>query len=212
MNIQKIAYPLLGLTLAGAIAFAGTTPAVAAEAASSSHSQACQSEDLERYGVDTGLLCKIIEVGDSLEFGSDEKSLTTTLTDDQLKSEHGFTQQQVTDFRAILAGTYKPKPAEGVYADRSSRFYISNEALQSGTFAVLATAASAGPEALSAAFVTVSSLMTGGVGTIISGGVALLGTGFFVALAAKITGALAQGKGVAFYPKWDFPPLRVEIE
>lgn len=77
---------------------------------------------------------------------------------------------------------------------------------------MLVTAAEAGPEALAAAFVGLSSMMAGPVGTIIGGGVALLGTGFFIALAMKITGALAQGKGLAFYPQWDFPPLKVEIE
>lgn len=79
-------------------------------------------------------------------------------------------------------------------------------------FAVLATAAAAGPEPLAAAWVGVSSMIGGPVGTIVSGGVALLGIGFFVNLAGKILGVIAQGKGVALYLDWGFPPIAPEIE
>lgn len=213
MSIQKYTFPLVGLTVAGAMTLAGVAPASAAEVNVPHQHVACEAGTFQDTGVDTELLCKIIDVSSYLEFGSDGRSLTTTLTDEQLVTDYGFTDAQVADFRAILDGTYKPPaPPEGIYTERSARFYISNADLQAGAFAVLATAANAGPEALAAAFVGVSSMMGGPVGSVIGGGVALLGTGFFIALAAKITGALVQGKGVAFYPQWDFPPLRVEIE
>ena len=76
----------------------------------------------------------------------------------------------------------------------------------------MATAAGSSPEALAAAWVGVSTMIGGPVGTIVAGGVALLGIGFFVNLAFKITGALAQGKGVALYLEWGFPPIVPEIE
>ena len=95
------------------------------------------------------------------------------------------------------------------YEARSgARFYISYDDLTAGVFAVLA----AGPEPLAAAWVGVSSMIGGPVGTVVSGGVALLGIGFFVNLAGKILGAIAQGKGVALYLDWGFPPIVPEIE
>ncbi|WP_166984980.1 hypothetical protein [Canibacter zhoujuaniae] len=213
MTIQKIALPLVGLTVTTALTFVGITPASAAEIEVPNNQVVCTVETLHNTWADSELLCKIVDISSYLKFGSDGRSLTTTLTDAQLVTDYGFTSAQVADFREILAGTYKPPaPPVGVYAERSARFYISNEDLKAGAFAALAIAAEAGPEALAAAFVGVSSLMGGPVGSIIGGGVALLGTGFFIALALKITGALAQGKGVAFYPQWDFPPLTVAIE
>lgn len=161
-------------------------------------------------GADINLLCKIIEVGKQIQFGTDAKTLTTTLSDRDLIDQYRFTQQQVNDFRAILSGTYKPN--ELIHADRSSApFYISNDNLKGGIFTVLVSASSVGPEALAATFVDLASMM-GPVGTIVGAGVAVLGTGFFVDFAMKITGALVQNKGLAFYPIWAFPPLRVEIE
>ena len=46
----------------------------------------------------------------------------------------------------------------------------------------------------------------------LSGGVALLGIGFFIDFAAKITGAMLQDKGVALYVSWGFPPVKPKIE
>ncbi|MCI7671176.1 MAG: hypothetical protein SOX57_08895 [Schaalia hyovaginalis] len=79
-------------------------------------------------------------------------------------------------------------------------------------FAIIATAASTSPEALAAAFVAVSSMIGGPVGSALAAGVSLLGIGFFANLAVKITGALVQGKGVAFYAKWGFPPIVARVE
>jgi len=54
---------------------------------------------------------------------------------------------------------------------------------------------------------------TGGpVGAAISGAAGLLGATYFVDLATKITGAVAQGKGITWYSKWGFPPITAEIE
>lgn len=117
-------------------------------------------------------------------------------------------------FRAILAGDYEPStPQISFYAEEEGkRFYISHEALKTGAFAALVTAAETSPEALAAATVAVSSMMGGPIGTALSGGVALLGIGFFIDFAAKITGAMVQGKGVALYDSWGFPPVKPKIE
>lgn len=55
-------------------------------------------------------------------------------------------------------------------------------------------------------------MIGGPVGSALAAGVSLLGIGFFADLAVKITGALVQGKGVAFYAKWGFPPIVARIK
>lgn len=164
---------------------------------------------------DIKLACKIAELPQKhLSFSDDGKNLETDLSDDQLRNDFAFSDKQVDGFRAILAGNYQPStPNISFYSEEEGkRFYISNEGLKAGTFATLATAATAGPEALAAAFVAVSSLIGGPMGGIFAAGVGLLGAAYFADLAVKITGALAQGKGLALYLTWGVPPIDAKIE
>ena len=69
-----------------------------------------------------------------------------------------------------------------------------------------------GPAALEAAFFAWGAVSGGPIGAAIAGAAGLLGEAYFVDLAAKITGAVAQGKGITWYSKWIFPPITVEIE
>ena len=81
------------------------------------------------------------------------------------------------------------------YEARSgARFYISYDDLTAGVFAVLAAAAAAGPEPLAAAWVGVSSMIGGPVGTVVSGGVALLGIGSSLILQARFLERLLRVK------------------
>lgn len=50
------------------------------------------------------------------------------------------------------------------------------------------------------------------LGIIVGMSTAVLGSVFFADLALKITGALVQGKGVAFYLDWGIPPVTTAIE
>ncbi|WP_165164563.1 hypothetical protein [Corynebacterium qintianiae] len=164
---------------------------------------------------DIALACKIAQVGNEHFSQSDDgKALKVDLSDGELESVYGFNAQQVGDFRAILDGSFVPASArqESTALREGPRYYISNEALTAGTFVALATAAEAGPYALAAASTALGGVIGGPIGAAISGGIALLGVGFFIDLAAKIIGALAQGKGVALYPQWGFPPLESAIE
>lgn len=94
----------------------------------------------------------------------------------------------------------------------AARFYLSNSDLQAGTFAVLSTAAQAGPAALMAAWTSISTALAGPLGTIAGLGTAILGGAFFADLGLKITGALVQGKGVVFYLDWGIPLVTTAIE
>lgn len=158
---------------------------------------------------------RVISLGENLQFKDDTGALSVHLTDADLRTRFGFSDNDVNHLRAIVAESARADKDvyEHDYIVRSgARFYISNQDLTAGVFSVLATAAGSSPEALAAAWVGVSTMIGGPVGTIVAGGVALLGIGFFVNLAFKITGALAQGKGVALYLEWGFPPIVPEIE
>lgn len=89
---------------------------------------------------------------------------------------------------------------------------MSNAMLMSGAAAALVVAAETSPAALMAAWVTVSSALTGPLGTVAGFSTAVLGSMFFADLAVKITGAVVQNKGVAFYLTWGIPPVETEIE
>ena len=157
---------------------------------------------------------RVISLGDNLRFKDDTGALSVQLTDDDLRTRFGFGDDDVKHLRAVVAESARGDKSvlnQDYEARSGARFYISYDDLTAGVFAVLATAA-AGPEPLAAAWVGVSSMIGGPVGTVVSGGVALLGLGFFVNLAGKILGAIAQGKGVALYLDWGFPPIVPEIE
>lgn len=173
----------------------------------------CQARTLDSAGVDGQLVCKIIEVGRYIKLSQDGKSLRTTLSDNQLRQRYAFSEENLKDFHSVLQGTYtSPTSQLNRIVERSGpRFYISAADLQAGVFGAMTVAAGVGPEALAAAVVALSSAF-GPIGPVLSGGIALLGYGFFAAFAVKILGAVAQNKGLAFYPKWDFPPVRIEIE
>lgn len=174
-------------------------------------------QQLDEIGLDGELIEKLLTVSNHITFSDDQKSLEIDLSDNVLMEEYGFTEQQIVDFKAILNGTYQaPSVSTDFYADypatRAARFYLSNGDLQAGVFAVLATAAQAGPAALMAAWTSISTALAGPLGTIAGMSTAVLGATFFADLALKITGALVEGKGVAFYLDWGIPPVKTAIE
>lgn len=178
-------------------------------------------KELESTGVDAELMIKLLEVSNYISFNNDQETLNVSLSDDSLRNEHGFTETQLQDFKAILDGTYQSE-VEQVTAGESDQVvaassgyragYLSNFALKSGTFAALGAAAQVSPAALMAAWTGVSSLLAGPLGTVAGISTAVLGGAFFADLALKITGAITQGKGVAFYLDWGIPPVKTAIE
>lgn len=220
MNVQTMLITSSALSIALACSGAGIASAkpIANDGIRSANAMLCASQEAGMRGVDVQLACKIVEIGQSLSTSEDGRTIRTTLSDRELVEEYGFTKTQVRDFRAILSGTYvQPFDVRGLdsvstRASSGARFYISNQDLKAGAFAIIATAASTSPEALAAAFVAVSSMIGGPIGSALAAGVSLLGIGFFADLAVKITGALVRGKEVAFYTKWGFPPIVARIE
>ena len=154
-------------------------------------------EVLNEYGLDGDLVGKIMNVSDHIYFNEAKNALRTDLSDKELSAGYGFSDQQISDFHTILDGTYQPPElSKTLPTTRAERFYLSNQDLTGGVFAVLGTAAAAGPAALMATWTSVSSALAGPLGTIAGMAVSALGYAFFVDLAAKIVGAIAQGKRV----------------
>ena len=159
------------------------------------------------------LLMKVVSVADHFHFSGDK--LTIDLTEDELKNEFGFTSTQYAFLQKdVLDVANGVAPTTNSVVPRSvgpqvdcSGWYISNLDLTTGTAAALVSAASAGPEALAAALTAMASVVGGPIGTIIGGGIAVLGTAFFIDLGAKILGAVAQGKGICLGLTWAFPPI-----
>ena len=155
------------------------------------------------------LLWKIVDVGEYFSFEGDR--LTVSLSEEQLKTDYGFSDAEYV----FLVDNVLNPPTEDIQDIESlpttyascSGVYISYIDFTVGFAAALFAASSVSPAALAAAFTAI----IGPVGTIIAGGVAVLGIGFFADLATKIIGAVAQGKGVCLTLAWEFPPLKSEI-
>ena len=157
------------------------------------------------------LLWKIVDVGEYFSFEGDR--LTVSLSEEQLKTDYGFSDAEYVFDNVLNPSTEDIQDIESLpttYASCSG-VYISYIDFTVGFAAALFAASSVSPAALAAAFTAVASAISGPVGTIIAGGVAVLGIGFFADLATKIIGAVAQGKGVCLTLAWEFPPLKSEI-
>lgn len=159
------------------------------------------------------LLWKIVDVGEYFSFEGDR--LTVSLSEEQLKTDYGFSDAEYVFLvdNVLNPSTEDIQDIESLsttYASCSG-VYISYIDFAVGFAAALFAASSVSPAALAAAFTAVASAISGPVGTIIAGGVAVLGIGFFADLATKIIGAVAQGKGVCLTLAWEFPPLKSEI-
>lgn len=158
----------------------------------------------------------ISNVGEHIDY-DDEGNLKSDLNDDQLRSDYGFEDKDVSFFHSVLAEDesivqHKENEPKIVTTYDHKLGHISNSDLTVGTAATLTAAAMEGPATLEAAFFAWGAVAGGPIGAAISGAAGLLGATYFVDLATKITGAVAQGKGITWYSKWGFPPITAEIE
>lgn len=154
------------------------------------------------------LLWKIVDVGEYFSFEGDR--LTVSLSEEQLKTDYGFSD---AEYVFLIDNVLNPSTEDIQDIESLPTTYASCSGVYISyiDFTVGFAASSVSPAALAAAFTAVASAISGPVGTIIAGGVAVLGIGFFADLATKIIGAVAQGKGVCLTLAWEFPPLKSEI-
>ncbi|MEK0373190.1 hypothetical protein [Corynebacterium mastitidis] len=159
---------------------------------------------------------KVASIGEHYQ-GAEDGKLTVDLTDEEIKSNYDFSDSELEQLHAIMnldqETLDRGKSDKRIVTTYDHRLgHISNNDLKYGAAATLVAAAEAGPYALEAAFIAWASIEAGPIGTLVASVGGALGFAFFADLALKITGAVAQGKGITFYSKWGFPPLRAEIE
>jgi hypothetical protein len=92
---------------------------------------------------------------------------------------------------------------------RGGALYISNADLRVGTFAILVTAAAAGPAALAAALAAIASAFSGPVGAVLGVIVGLLSIPSLTELCGRILYAVATGRGIYIKPVLSYPPLEM---
>ncbi|MBC3185009.1 hypothetical protein H7347_00150 [Corynebacterium sp. zg-331] len=165
---------------------------------------------------DLQFITKVTSLGEHYR-GKENGKLTIDLTDEEIESEHGFSNEELRQLHGIMnlnQETLNQKKSDqrfiSPYDHRIG--HIPHKDLTVGAAATLVTAAEAGPAALEAAFIAWNSLQGGPIGTAITGAIVVLGTGFFIDLAAKLTTAVASGRGLTFYGHAGSPPLKVEVE
>ena len=209
------------LTVASLIT-AGIAPAASAETVEQADKTPVWSEEQfdrslkEITPEETKQLELISNVGEHIDY-DDEGNLKSDLNDDQLRSDYGFEDKDVSFFHSVLAEDesivqHKENEPKIVTTYDHKLGHVSNSDLKVGAAATLTAAAMEGPAALEAAFFAWGAVVGGPIGAAISGVSGALGAAYFIDLAAKITGAVAQGKGITWYSKWGFPPITAEIE
>lgn len=222
--MKKISMKYLSLMIVAVFTISSVMPAmVQAQTLDTSkgivtltESEKSSIKELEEFGVDAELMIKLLEVSNYIQLNKDGKTLSVNLSDQVLTNEYGFSNTQLKDFKAVLDGTYQldsieySGPVAETYAVKAG--YLSYNALTAGVFASLTAAAAVGPAALMAAWTLASTALAGPLGTVAGLSTAVLGAAFFADLAVKITGAVVQRKGVAFYLDWGIPPVKTAIE
>ena len=212
-RISKSSAAML-LTVALPISYAGVLSPAYADSLNSMHSSSSQlSVGVLQESKNPELQKDIEKVLDKFYFDENDR-LAISVSDEQLVREYGFSADSVEKLHAIFEGRYHSKVVSSIEFRAASvksderLLYLDNEALTVGIGAALVAAAEVGPAALMAAWTAFSATFSGPIAV----GSAVLGAAFFGKLAVKIVGAVAEGKGIAFYATWDLPPLRAEIE
>lgn len=189
-------------------------------AVSIDESQQITSHQTEHINSDENLATKIANIGSYISFEDDSENLQISLSDQELKEHFNFDSLEIEQLHMILNGEYdttiynsETNNSVTTFSTQKSgkRLYLSNHTLTAGAASALLIAAQTSPAALKASFVALSTSV-GPIGTLVAAGAAGFGASFFADLALKITGAVAQGKGVAFYFDWGWPPVSSAIE
>lgn len=172
------------------------------------------ASDAELNDEDLKYLNKVVSVSEFYYF--DDNVLKVSLTKDQLMNEYGFTEKDYQTLsetvlnKEVNLDEKDDKPTVTPYANISNgTLYISHSDLQDGVFAALATAASAGPAAMYSALVTISTALSGPVGTVITTILSVAATPSLVELCGRVIHALNTNQGIYIKPVASYPPLEI---
>ncbi len=173
-----------------------------------SYEIAYYSSDIHLSDEDMAYLEKVVSVGEFYYIENNE--LKISLTKDELINSYGFSEEDYARLANTVIGTYINEQDTGVQPYvfiEDGALYITHEDLSAGVFAVLVTAASAGPAAIAAALTSIGTLLGGPVGTFITSLLAALSAPSLLELGVKVTQAVATGKGLYIKPVLSYPPF-----
>lgn len=157
-------------------------------------------------------VCKVAALSEYWEINDDD-CLQLNISQDDLRSKYGYSQEVIDRINNSIVGTYVPESSENVPAPaayvKNGALYITYDDLCGGAFAALATAASAGPAAMAAALTAISTAFSGPVGTIISGILAVAAAPSLTELCGRVIYAIATKQGIYIKPVLAYPPLKM---
>lgn len=183
-----------------------TTNAFAAE---SKNNEMLYSSDFQCSKENQEYIEKVVSVADY--YYIENETLKISLTKETLLNNYHFTPAQYDRLMTEIIGqrVYNNNsdiPMTTAYVKKGA-LYISHDELVGGTFAVLGTAAAAGPAAMAAALTAIASAFSGPVGTIIGTIASVAAAPSLVELCGRVTYAIATNRGIYIKPVLSYPPL-----
>lgn len=166
------------------------------------------SSDIHLSVSDQAFLNKVVSVGQFYYIENNE--LKISLTKDDLINSYGFSEADYSRLMDTVIGTYISDSDSEIQPSafiEGGALYITHEDLSAGVFAVLVTAAAAGPAAMAAALTTLSTMLGGPVGTFVGALLAALSAPSLLELGVKVTQAVATGRGLYIKPVLSYPPF-----
>ncbi|KAA8720372.1 hypothetical protein [Corynebacterium spheniscorum] len=208
---------VIATAVAVAAAFAGVLVPTASAAPSSPAAQTMTLESVRLTPQQRESLDKVVAVRDHFYAGENGR-LAIDLSDEELKSEYGFTDEELEMLHRDTLGIDIEKTDEEVRAAvqglKQERVYRNGTAvcfihddLVVGVGVALVAAAEAGPAAIAAAISTVSTLIGGPVAGVLGTTLSLAGFTSLAGMGLYITSAVATGRGVEIGVKADYPPV-----
>jgi len=151
-------------------------------------------------------------------FFDKENKIKICLSDDQLMTNFGFSEQEVRFLhRSVLnKQVYSSNhdladnnPITPLVHISDGALYISYNDLVAGVASGLLIAANAGPAAMAAALTALMSIVGGPVGIVIGAILSVVAVPSLTELCGRVLWAIATGQGIYIKPVLSYPPLEM---
>ncbi len=155
---------------------------------------------------DIDFLGKVVSVAEYWEYAEDG-TLMLNLTENQLKTQYGFTDEEYALLEANILGLHifesaADVPMPNVFVEGTTVYFDNGD-----IHAFLLAAATAGPAALSAALAALGTVTAGPVGTAIAAILAVIAAPSLVEICGRVIAAAGTGRGVYIRLELDYPPI-----
>ena len=149
---------------------------------------------------------KVIALGEHWYLSEDNR-LSVDLTEYEIKSNYGFTDEQ---YQLLVENIIGLTISESPAATPMPAMFLEGTTLvlENGDLhAFLLAAATVGPEALAAALAALGTVTAGPIGTFIAGLLTVLAAPSLIELCGRIIVAAGTGRGVYIRLELDYPPI-----